>query len=439
MIDRYDPKDVAEIWSEENKFRTWLRVELEVCKVLAERGWIPGESLSRILAKADFSLARIQEIEQVTHHDLIAFTTSVAEHVGPDARYIHWGLTSTDVVDTAQALQLIAVNALLLAAVDEFMAAVRARAEEHRHTVMIGRTHGVHAEVTTLGLKLAVWYEEMRRNRDRLLRAAEILRVGKISGAVGTYAHLDPDIEEAVCRQLGLEAARIFLGYDVVDNAYFETRTKAARMDPEPVRRNLALPERYLLTCCRFIEKKNLFRLLDAFRIYTSSAASPWHLVLCGDGPLRVKLEAHADGDPLVHFPGFVQLDRLPDYYALASGFILPSVADTWGLVVNEAMASGLPVLVSEEAGCRQDLLEDGRNGFAFDPFQVEDMAGAIVRLSCLSDEERARMGACGRRLVGQWGLDRFAEGLLAAVHAGMEHARLHKAPSLFDRALLGM
>ena len=208
MIDRYYPKDVAEIWSEENKFRTWLRVELEVCKVLAEKGWIPMQSLSRILEKADFSLARIQEIEQVTHHDLIAFTTSVAEHVGPDARYIHWGLTSTDVVDTAQALQLLAVSKLIVSDVEEFMAVVRTRAEEHRHTVMMGRTHGVHAEVTTFGLKLAVWYEEMRRNRDRLLRAAEVLRVGKLSGAVGTFAHLDPEIEDTVCRRLGLEVAR---------------------------------------------------------------------------------------------------------------------------------------------------------------------------------------------------------------------------------------
>jgi adenylosuccinate lyase len=208
MIDRYYPKDLAEIWSEENKFRTWLRVELEVCKVLAEKGWIPRESLARILEKADFSLARILEIEQVTHHDLIAFTTSVAEHVGPDARYIHWGLTSSDVVDTAQALQLLAVNERIFAAVDEFMAAIKTRAEEHRRTVMMGRTHGIHAEITTFGLKLAVWYEEMRRNRERLVRAAETLRVGKISGAVGTFAHLDPDIEEAVCRQLGLEAAR---------------------------------------------------------------------------------------------------------------------------------------------------------------------------------------------------------------------------------------
>jgi adenylosuccinate lyase len=208
MIDRYFPKDVADIWSEENKFRTWLQVELEVCKVLAEKGWIPRESLDRILEKADFSLARIQEIEQVTHHDLIAFTTSVAEHVGPDARYIHWGLTSTDVVDTAQALQFLAVNAKILAAIEEFMEAVAARAGEHRRTLMMGRTHGVHAEVTTFGLKLAVWYEEMLRNRERMRRAAETVRAGKISGAVGTFAHLDPDVEETVCRRLGLEAAR---------------------------------------------------------------------------------------------------------------------------------------------------------------------------------------------------------------------------------------
>jgi adenylosuccinate lyase len=207
MIDRYFPKDVAEIWSDENKFRTWLRVELEVCKVLAEKGWIPQEALARILEKADFSLARIQQIEKTTHHDLIAFTTSVAEYVGPDSRYIHWGLTSTDVVDTAQALQLLAVNERILAAIDEFMAVVKARAEEHRRTVMMGRTHGVHAEVITFGLKLAVWYEEMRRNRERMRRAADIVRVGKISGAVGTFAHLDPDVEARVCRRLGLETA----------------------------------------------------------------------------------------------------------------------------------------------------------------------------------------------------------------------------------------
>jgi adenylosuccinate lyase len=209
MIERYFPADLAEIWSEENRFRSWLRVELEVCEVQAERGWIPPESMETIRKKANFTLARIREIENVTHHDLIAFTTSVAEHVGPDSRYIHWGLTSTDVVDTAQALQLREVNDRILAAIDEFLEAVKGQAQQHLKTLMMGRTHGVHAEVTTFGLKLAVWYDEMRRNRERMTRAAEIMRVGKISGAVGTFAHLDPELEAEVCRRLGLAAARI--------------------------------------------------------------------------------------------------------------------------------------------------------------------------------------------------------------------------------------
>ena len=209
MIDRYMPEDFAEIWSEENMFRTWLRVELEVCRVLAEKGWIPAQSMETITRKANFSATRIKEIEKVTHHDLVAFTTSVAEFVGPDSRYIHWGLTSTDVVDTARALQLKEANEKILAAIDEFMAILAHRAGEHRKTMMMGRTHGVHAEVTTFGLKLALWYDEMRRNRERMKRAAEVVRVGKISGAVGTFAHLDPDIEARVCEHLGLEAARI--------------------------------------------------------------------------------------------------------------------------------------------------------------------------------------------------------------------------------------
>jgi adenylosuccinate lyase len=209
MIDRYLPEDIADIWSEESKFRSWLKVEIETCRVLAEKGWIPPESMANIASKADFSLERIREIEGVTHHDLIAFTTSVAEHVGPDSRYIHWGLTSTDVVDTAQALQIRAANDLILAAENKLMEAIARRAKEHRKTLMMGRTHGVHAEVTTFGMKLAVWYDEMRRNRERLCRAAERMRVGKLSGAVGTFGHLDPDVEAQVCRRLGLRAARI--------------------------------------------------------------------------------------------------------------------------------------------------------------------------------------------------------------------------------------
>jgi adenylosuccinate lyase len=209
MIDRYMPADFAEIWSEENMFRTWLQVELEVCRVLTEKGWIPKESMEAIDKKADFSVARIKEIENVTHHDLIAFTTSVAEFVGPDSRYIHWGLTSTDVVDTARGLQFKQASEKILAAIDELRTAIGERAQEHRNTIMMGRTHGVHAEVTTFGLKLAVWYDEMHRNRERMQRAAEAVSVGKISGAVGTFAHLGPDVEATVCKRLGLAAAPI--------------------------------------------------------------------------------------------------------------------------------------------------------------------------------------------------------------------------------------
>jgi adenylosuccinate lyase len=209
MIDRYMPEDFAAIWSEENMFRTWLRVELETCRVLAEKGWIPKESMETIGKKADFSVPRIKEIENITHHDLIAFTTSVAEFVGPDSRYIHWGLTSTDVVDTARGLQLKQASEKILIAIDELRSAIGDRAQEHRKTVMMGRTHGVHAEITTFGLKLAVWFDEMRRNRERMKHAAATVSVGKISGAVGTFAHLDPDVEAKVCERMGLKPAPV--------------------------------------------------------------------------------------------------------------------------------------------------------------------------------------------------------------------------------------
>jgi adenylosuccinate lyase len=209
MIDRYLPADFAEIWSDESQFRAWLQVEIEVCRVLAEKGWIPADAFKIIEKKANFSLDRIREIEKVTQHDLIAFTTSVAEFVGPESRYVHWGLTSTDVVDTARALQIHAASKAILKAMDELAEIIGERAHEHRRTLMIGRTHGVHAEVTTFGLKLAVWYDEMRRNKERMQRAAEVMRVGKLSGAVGTFAHLDLDVEARVCERLGLKAAKI--------------------------------------------------------------------------------------------------------------------------------------------------------------------------------------------------------------------------------------
>ena len=207
MIDRYMPADFEEIWSEENMYRTWLRVELEVCRVLAEKGWIPKESMAAIEQKANFSVSRIKEIESITHHDLIAFTTSVAEHVGSDSRYVHWGLTSTDVIDTARGLQLKQASEKILTALDDLRKAIKERAMEHRKTLMMGRTHGVHAEVTTFGMKLAVWYDEVARNRTRMERAVETVSVGKLSGAVGTFAHLDPDVEATVCERLGLNAA----------------------------------------------------------------------------------------------------------------------------------------------------------------------------------------------------------------------------------------
>jgi adenylosuccinate lyase len=209
MIQRYSPADVRAIWSDENRFRAWLKVEIEACRVLCEKGWIPAEAFEVIERKADFSVTRIDEIEATTHHDLIAFTTSVAEFIGPESRYVHWGLTSTDVVDTAQALQLVEVNGLIVGAIEQLMEVLRRRAFEHKRTVMIGRTHGIHAEVTTFGLKLSVWHDEMRRNLERMRRAAETVRVGKISGAVGAFAHLDPDVEEKVCARLGLRPAPV--------------------------------------------------------------------------------------------------------------------------------------------------------------------------------------------------------------------------------------
>ena len=197
---------MGKIWSEENKYRKWLAVEIATSETLAEMGIVPAESVSIIKAKANFNVARIDEIEKEVKHDVIAFTTSVAEFVGPESRYVHYGLTSSDVVDTALALQLKEASVILVEGLEALLEALKKRAHEHRHTVMVGRTHGIHAEPTTFGLKLAVWYEEAQRNRRRLRNAIDNVLVGKISGAVGTFAHLDPAVEESVCRRLGLHA-----------------------------------------------------------------------------------------------------------------------------------------------------------------------------------------------------------------------------------------
>ncbi|HXE81521.1 MAG TPA: adenylosuccinate lyase [Vicinamibacterales bacterium] len=209
MIPRYTHPEMGRIWSDQRRFEAWLQVEIAAAEAMAAAGIIPHEAARDIRERGAFSIERIAEIERVTQHDLIAFTTAVAERVGPSARWLHFGLTSSDVVDTALALQMLEAVDLILADLSALAAAVRQRAEEHRATPMIGRTHGVHAEPMTFGLKLALWYAEIGRHIGRLRRARETVRVGKISGAVGTFAHLPPTIEADVCRRLGLEPAPV--------------------------------------------------------------------------------------------------------------------------------------------------------------------------------------------------------------------------------------
>jgi adenylosuccinate lyase len=209
MIQRYTGAEMGRIWSDQRKYETWLQVEIAALDAMARAGIVPPEAARDIRERGRFDVARIEEIEQVTQHDVIAFTTVVAEHVGASARWLHFGLTSSDVVDTAQALQTREACDLILQGLAALMQAVRTRAEEHRHTPMIGRTHGVHAEPMTFGLKLALWYAELTRDVERVQRARHVVSVGKLSGAVGTFAHLPPSIESDACRALGLEPAPI--------------------------------------------------------------------------------------------------------------------------------------------------------------------------------------------------------------------------------------
>jgi adenylosuccinate lyase len=209
MIPRYTHPDMGAIWSEQRRYETWLEVELAATDAMADAGLVPKDAARELRDRAGFDVARIEEIEATTQHDVIAFTTAVAEQVGPSARWLHFGLTSSDVVDTAQALQMREACDLIVKDVAGLMEAVRNRAFEHRLTPMIGRTHGVHAEPMTFGLKLALWYAELQRDLERLLRARDVVAVGKISGAVGTFAHLDPSIEASVCARLGLQPAPV--------------------------------------------------------------------------------------------------------------------------------------------------------------------------------------------------------------------------------------
>jgi adenylosuccinate lyase len=209
MIERYTLPEMGALWSEQSKFQKWLDVEIAVCEVHAEMGTIPAAAVEEIKRRAAFTVERIREIERTTDHDVIAFTTALAENIGAAARFVHYGLTSSDVVDTANALLLRDSCDLLLARLDALAAVLRRRAFEFKHTPQVGRTHGVHAEPTSFGLTFALWYDEMRRNRVRLERAREAVATGKISGAVGAFAHLDPEVEERVCARLGLRAAPV--------------------------------------------------------------------------------------------------------------------------------------------------------------------------------------------------------------------------------------
>ena len=209
MISRYTRPEMGRIWESENLYAKWLEVEIAACEAMAQEGLVPDEALENIKKKAAFSVGRILEIEEETKHDVIAFLTNVEEHVGPDSRYIHLGLTSSDILDTSFALLLKQAMDIIVQDLQELMDVIRTRAMEHKYTAMIGRSHGIHAEPITFGLKLAVWYSEMKRNLKRLVEAREVISYGKLSGAVGTFANTSPKIEALVCKKLGLRPEEI--------------------------------------------------------------------------------------------------------------------------------------------------------------------------------------------------------------------------------------
>lgn len=209
MIERYTLPEMGRIWSDTYRFETWLQVEIAACVAHNQLGLVPDDALAEIKSKARFDIERIKEIEKTVDHETIAFLTNVAEYVGPAARYIHYGMTSSDKLDTALALQMVSAADVLLKDIEALVESLKTLASKHKHTVMIGRTHGVHAEPITFGLVIAIFYEEFKRHLERMKRAKETVRVGKVSGAVGTYQHIDPRVEEIVCRELNLEPAPV--------------------------------------------------------------------------------------------------------------------------------------------------------------------------------------------------------------------------------------
>jgi 1,2-diacylglycerol 3-alpha-glucosyltransferase len=275
----------------------------------------------------------------------------------------------------------------------------------------------------------------MRDKARRRAREAFKRRVVRLFGS----AFVGGAPQSDYVRSLGFAAGRVFRGYDAVDNRHFARGAESVRADSELWRQRLRLPQRFFLAASRFIAKKNLPRLLEAYAVYRRRAgADAWHLVLLGDGELRTAIErriARPDLAGRVILPGFQQYDELPAYYGLASAFIHASTTEQWGLVVNEAMASGLPVLVSERCGCAPDLVEDGVNGFSFDPHDIQALARLMQWVTAMSDEWRAAMARAGQRIIAGWGTERFADGLMQAVEAALR--RPPPAPSWFDYALL--
>jgi len=209
MIPRYTRPEMGKIWTDQRKFETWLEIELLVCEALSQLGEIPTEAVKEIRKKASFDIQRIDEIEKVTKHDVLAFLTNVGESIGTLSKYLHYGLTSSDILDTSLALLLKEASEIILQDLHRLLEVLKKKAFQYKETLMIGRSHGVHAEPITFGLKMALWYDEMKRNLIRMERAKEAVSVGKISGAVGTFAHIPPFVEEFVCERLGLKAAPI--------------------------------------------------------------------------------------------------------------------------------------------------------------------------------------------------------------------------------------
>ena len=209
MIERYTLPEMGKIWEDKFKFDTWLKIEILACEARAEMGEIPKADVETIKQKADFDVERIFEIEETTKHDVIAFLTNVAEYVGPESRHIHYGMTSSDILDTTLSFQMKTAGELLLKRLYDLKDALKQRAIEHKNTVCIGRSHGIHAEPTSMGLKFALWFEETKRNIERLQRSIDVISVGQISGAVGTFEHLSPKVEEYVCNKMGLHPAPV--------------------------------------------------------------------------------------------------------------------------------------------------------------------------------------------------------------------------------------